>query len=166
MPSLGLLRPGGLRCPNNINRVGLQVKVARRLHTLVILVWIAATARLALSQLRVQASLLIRLAQLHALHWVLRVVALGVVARGRSPCRIHNQVPLLVVLRRRGLHRVETCVVLGTDLPRHHLLRGQLLLLLALEAALGCPLLEALADVQGRRSEIVSILTIRCGLFA
>ena len=55
--------------------------------------------------------------------------------------------------------------MLWADLPRHHLLRWQLLLLLALEAALRRALLEALADVEGRRSEVISILTIRCGLF-
>ena len=37
---------------------------------------------------------------------------------------------------------------------------------LALEAALRRSLLETLADVQGRRSEIISVLTIRSRLFA
>lgn len=61
---------------------------------------------------------------------------------------------------------MKTCVVLWTDFSRHHLLGWQILLLLALEAALRRPLLETLADVQGRRSEIISVLTIRSRLFA
>ena len=61
---------------------------------------------------------------------------------------------------------MKTCTVLRANLSRHHLLGWQLLLWLPLEAALGRSLFEILADMQGRRSEISSILAIRCRLFA
>lgn len=135
-------RPGGVWRADSVDTVRLQMDVGW-FHALVVFVGVTGASRLALSQLGVQTSRLVRLAQLHPFDWILRSITLRKGSSGRAACRIYHNLFLSI---RHGFHRVQASIVARRYFPAHELLLN-LDLRLALESACVVATLEALTNV-------------------
>jgi len=72
-----LLLPVSYRATYSVDALCLQVDI-RRLHALMVLLWVAAASRLSLRQLWVQSCRLVCLTQLHPFHRLIARISLAI----------------------------------------------------------------------------------------
>lgn len=141
----------------------------RWLDALMVLVRISSTSRFTLRKLRIQSSWLVGLVDSHTFDRFTTLVPFRIISLNRPPRRVqYNFLALsLIVWWLHGVHSY--CIMLGTDLTSNHLLLLHIWLdrwwLLSLETLLSATL-KVLADMKGRCSETVPVLTFSCRFLA